>query len=503
MGNVSSSAKAKSAVHAFNGDITRQDIVENTASVLEHLVCAPVSVTFKAIHCQEQEHDQRRCGIFIAGKIFANTVCKKLSNLLIFSTNFTTCPPASVNQLFIDGVRNIPKLECIELIGCTFSTFSLHALISGLTARPTLTHLLFRGCLGMADSLSPSITSILSDPAQVALCHLSLTSCDISEEGLRLLGGVMAHNPHFRTSTFKYAPLEGIPHTDDALIAAFVHILPLVENFHLLNCEAITSDRVANALIGIIKTVPFPRNFKLDLCSLGFSTDKYQEILYTLAESTITKLQLALPKGGVDAGVFDSSVRALMECKNVEWLNMYIHEPGHFHSTTPMHMCTAIASSLVSQQCKVRAARFPAMDEEGTDLILEALTQNTSIQHLCIGHNIAASFYPKLAQMLSQKQNITLCRFQPIPRGFDSIGNYLRRNEANYVRRMASLTQICFLLIDQNITLKKQARIELPKDLHAKMHQFIGWKAKRDKGYGSISGNYWESNPSDLDWSPP
>lgn len=52
MGNVSSSTKSKSVVHTFNGDITRQDIVENTASVLEHLVCAPVSVTFKAIHCQ-------------------------------------------------------------------------------------------------------------------------------------------------------------------------------------------------------------------------------------------------------------------------------------------------------------------------------------------------------------------------------------------------------------------------------------------------------------------
>lgn len=66
----------------------------------------------------EQEHDEKKCGIYIAGKIFSNTVCKKLSNLLIFATNFTTCPPASVNQLFVEGVRNIPKLECIEFIGC-------------------------------------------------------------------------------------------------------------------------------------------------------------------------------------------------------------------------------------------------------------------------------------------------------------------------------------------------------------------------------------------------
>lgn len=51
MGNAN--AKNPSA-HVITGDITRQDILVNIASVYEHLVCASGVVTFKAIHCTDQ-----------------------------------------------------------------------------------------------------------------------------------------------------------------------------------------------------------------------------------------------------------------------------------------------------------------------------------------------------------------------------------------------------------------------------------------------------------------
>lgn len=42
------------------------------------------------------------------------------------------------------------------------------------------------------------------------------------------------------------------------------------------------------------------------------------------------KLQLALPKGGVDTGVFDVAIQALIQSKSIEWLNMYIQYQFHF-----------------------------------------------------------------------------------------------------------------------------------------------------------------------------
>lgn len=236
--------------------------------------------------------------------------------------------------------------------------------------------------------------------------------------------------------------------------------------------------------------------------------EKYQEILYAISESTISKLQILLKQEIVDTNLLDASLAALIESKILEHFNFYISNT--FPSDPPplpTSTCEAIAKALCSSSCTLRTVRFPLMAGDGASHILEALKYNGSVRHLLVDIRIPSTFLADLVQILEQKQNLTISRFQPILYGFEHINNLLERNEMFYFRKMTSLTQLCFQCVGQHHELEQKAKSVLPKDLRTRMLQFNAWKRKRDKPTVSVLSGLlpspWELASSDeLEWDP-
>jgi len=196
-----------------------------------------------------------------------------------------------------------------------------------------------------------------------------------------------------------------------------------------------------------------------------------------------------------------------MEHFNFYISNTYPSDPPPL----PLVTCEAISSALRDQSCTVRTVRFPLLAGEGASCILDSLKYNKSIRHLLVDIRIPASFLTELVQILEQKQNLMISRFQPILYGFEHINRFLERNEVYYFRKMITLTQLCFHCVGQTHGLEQKAKSVLPKELHSRMIQFNSWYRKKERlvhhpTVSVLSGllpSPWElASSDDLEWNP-